>query len=64
MADRRQNCPAIAPDRVIMSTGITGASCETMERLGIRVRKLDDRKARAGGGELHGSNVPLLRDRV
>ncbi len=64
MADRRQNCPAIAPNRVIMSTGITGASCETMERLGNRVRRLDDRKVRAGGSGLHGSTVPLLHDRV
>lgn len=58
------NCLAIAPDRVIMSAGITDATCEAVERLGIGVRRLDYRKVWAGGGGLHCSTAPLLRDRV
>jgi N-dimethylarginine dimethylaminohydrolase len=58
------NSLAIAPGRVIMPEGISGYTRERLERHRVEVLSLSYDKMISGGGGLHCSTAPLIRDGV
>jgi N-dimethylarginine dimethylaminohydrolase len=58
------NSLAIAPGRVIMPEGISGYTRERLERHRVEVLSLPYDKMISGGGGLHCSTAPLIRDGV
>jgi N-dimethylarginine dimethylaminohydrolase len=58
------NCLAVAPGRVLMSNGVSERTQEKLERARISVRVVPYDKVYLGGGGIHCSTAPLLRDRI
>ena len=58
------NCLAVAPGRVLMSNGVSERTQEKLERAQISVRVVPYDKVYLGGGGIHCSTAPLLRDRI
>ena len=56
------NCLAVRPGRVLMSTGLSERTAEKFDKAGISVRFVDYDKVALGGGGLHCSTAPLIRD--
>ncbi|NPD17447.1 amidinotransferase [Xinfangfangia sp. D13-10-4-6] len=56
------NCLAVRPGRVLMSTGLSDHTAEQFDKAGISVRFVDYDKVALGGGGLHCSTAPLVRD--
>lgn len=57
------NCLAVRPGRVIMSR-TSARTVENLEKAGIEVISLDYEHVYRGGGGVHCSTAPLVRDRV
>jgi N-dimethylarginine dimethylaminohydrolase len=58
------NCLAISPGRVIMSAGISVATLSRLDSLGIEVIQVEYENMYLGGGGIHCSTCPLVRDSV
>lgn len=58
------NCLAVRPGRVIMQDGLSPRTAETLDKLGIEVLPIDYGKLMLGGGGIHCSTSPLLRDPI
>ncbi len=58
------NCLAVAPGRVLMANGVSERTRETLDRAGISVRIVPYDKVYLGGGGIHCSTAPLVRDRL
>ena len=58
------NCLAISPGRVIMSAGISKATLSRLDSLGIEVIQVEYENMYLGGGGIHCSTCPLVRDSV
>ncbi len=58
------NCLAVSPGRVIITKGLSGRTLERLDRAGITLIEIDYDKVWAGGGGIHCSTAPLLRDPV
>jgi N-dimethylarginine dimethylaminohydrolase len=58
------NCLAVAPGRVIMSDRVSARTQEAMDRAGISIRLVDYDRVGLGGGGIHCSTSPLVRDPV
>ena len=58
------NCLAVRPGRVIMQDGLSPRTAETMDKLGIEILSLDYDKVMLGGGGIHCSTSPLIRDPI
>jgi N-dimethylarginine dimethylaminohydrolase len=58
------NCLAVAPGRVLMSDRVSPRTQEALDKAGISVRLVPYDKVGLGGGGIHCSTSPLLRDPV
>ena len=58
------NCLAIAPGRVIMSAGVSPTTRKRLDGLGIEVMEIAYESMYLGGGGIHCSTCPLVRDSV
>lgn len=58
------NCLAVSPGRVLMSDGVSDRTREKLERAQISVRIVPYEKVYLGGGGIHCSTGPLVRDRI
>ena len=58
------NCLAIAPGRVLMRDRVSARTQEALDRAGVRVRLVPYDKVCLGGGGIHCSTSPLVRDPV
>lgn len=58
------NCLAVSPGRVLMAAGVSGRTREALERAQVSVRTLPYDKVYLGGGGIHCSTAPLVRDRI
>ena len=58
------NCLAIAPGKVIMSAGLSNHTMERLDKLGIEVIPVPYENMYQGGGGIHCSTSPLVRDSV
>jgi N-dimethylarginine dimethylaminohydrolase len=56
------NCLAVAPGRVLMSDKVSPRTQEALDRAGISVRLVPYDKVGLGGGGIHCSTCPLVRD--
>lgn len=58
------NCLAVAPGRVLMSDKVGARTQEALDKAGISVRLVAYDKVYLGGGGIHCSTSPLVRDPV
>ena len=58
------NCLAVSPGRVIMSDAVSARTLETLDRHGVTVIRLPYEAMWLGGGGIHCSTGPLVRDPV
>ena len=58
------NCLAVAPGRVLMSDRVSPRTQEMLDRYGVSVRIVPYDKVGLGGGGIHCSTCPLVRDPV
>ncbi|MDP6692335.1 MAG: hypothetical protein QF384_22795 [Alphaproteobacteria bacterium] len=58
------NCLAVRPGRVIMQTGLSPRTADTMDKWGIEIVPVDYEKVMLGGGGIHCSTAPLMRDSI
>jgi N-dimethylarginine dimethylaminohydrolase len=58
------NCLAVAPGRVLMSDRTSPRTQDALDRAGVSVRLVDYDKVGLGGGGIHCSTCPLVRDPV
>ena len=58
------NCLAIAPGKVVMSAGISQPTRARLDALGVEVMQLAYENMYLGGGGIHCSTCPLVRDSV
>jgi N-dimethylarginine dimethylaminohydrolase len=56
------NCLAVAPGRVIMHTSVSRRLAEKVDKSGITVLPVDYDCVELGGGGIHCSTAPLVRD--
>lgn len=56
------NCLAVAPGRVLMSDQLGPRTREALDRAGVAVRLVPYDKVALGGGGIHCSTCPLVRD--
>lgn len=58
------NCLAIRPGRVIASSGVSPRTMDRLDQAGIEVIPVEYEKVYSGGGGIHCSTAPLVRDPV
>jgi N-dimethylarginine dimethylaminohydrolase len=58
------NCLAVRPGRVLMADQVSPRTLEKLDRAGISIRLVPFDKVYAGGGGIHCSTGPLIRDPV
>lgn len=58
------NCLAIAPSRVVMSEGVSARTLDELDKLGVTVLQTPYNSMYLGGGGIHCSTAPLIRDSV
>ncbi len=58
------NCLAVRPGRVVMQDGRSPRTAETMDKMGIEVLPIEYGKVMLGGGGIHCSTSPLVRDPI
>jgi arginine deiminase len=58
------NCLAVHPGRVIMSDAVSSRTLDALDRHGIVVVRLPYEAMYLGGGGIHCSTAPLMRDPV
>jgi len=58
------NCLAIAPGRVLMSDHLSPRTQDAIDQAGISIRLIAYDKVGLGGGGIHCSTSPLVRDAV
>ncbi len=58
------NCLAVAPGRVLMPEGVSGHTMDRLALHGVEVITIPYDKVISGGGGLHCSTAPLIRDEV
>lgn len=56
------NCLAVRPGRVLMAEGVSARTMEKLDKAGISVRVVPYDKVCLGGGGIHCSTGPLIRD--
>jgi len=58
------NCLAVRPGRVLMAAGLSERTAEQFDKAGISIRVVSYDNVALGGGGLHCSTAPLIRDSV
>ncbi len=58
------NCIAVRPGRVIMQTGLSPRTADELDKLGIEILSVDYSRVYLGGGGVHCSTAPLIRESV
>lgn len=58
------NCLAVAPGRVLMSDRVSPRAQEALDKAGVSVRLVPHDRVGLGGGGIHCSTCPLVRDPV
>jgi N-dimethylarginine dimethylaminohydrolase len=58
------NCLATAPGRIVMAEGVSARTLGELDKAGIAVRMVAYDKMYLGGGGIHCSTNPLVRDRI
>lgn len=58
------NCLTVRPGRLIMPEGVSDRTREKIERLQISIRTVPYDKVSLGGGGIHCSTGPLIRDPI
>jgi len=58
------NCLALRPGRVLMQAGLSPRTADTLDKLGIEIVPIDYDKLFLGGGGIHCSTAPLVREPV
>ena len=56
------NCLAVRPGRVVVPAGLSPRTLAKMDKAGITVRVVAYDKVALGGGGIHCSTAPLIRD--
>ena len=56
------NCLAVRPGRVIASSGVSPGTMDRLDQAGIEVIPVEYEKVYSGGGGIHCSTAPLVRD--
>ena len=58
------NCIAVKPGRVLMQAGAATRTAETLDKLGIEIVPVEYERVYEGGGGIHCSTSPLIRDSI
>jgi N-dimethylarginine dimethylaminohydrolase len=58
------NCLAVRPGRVLMADQVSGRTLEKLDKAGVSIRLVPFDKVYLGGGGIHCSTGPLVRDPV
>ncbi len=58
------NCLAVAPGRVLMAEGLSNYTADALDKLGVEIVLVPYDKVYSGGGGIHCSTAPLIRDPV
>ncbi|MCR9255317.1 MAG: arginine deiminase family protein [Alphaproteobacteria bacterium] len=58
------NCLAVRPGRVLMQAGLSPRTAEILDKLGIEIVPIEYEKIMQGGGGIHCSTSPLVRDPI
>jgi arginine deiminase len=58
------NCLAVHPGRVIMSDAVSDRTLDALGRQGVTVVRVPYEAMYLGGGGIHCSTAPLLRDSI
>lgn len=58
------NCLAVAPGRVLMADGVSPRTMDKLDKIGIDIVSVPYDKVYSGGGGIHCSTSPLVRDPV
>jgi N-dimethylarginine dimethylaminohydrolase len=58
------NCLAVAPGRVLMADAVSPYTAEALDKAGISVRIVPYSAVYQGGGGIHCSTAPLVRDPI
>ncbi|MEL6575327.1 MAG: arginine deiminase family protein, partial [Pseudomonadota bacterium] len=58
------NCLAVAPGRVIMQDGLSPRTADRLDALGIEIVSVPYDLVYEGGGGIHCSTSPLIRDPI
>ncbi|MEQ8397425.1 arginine deiminase family protein [Thalassobaculum sp.] len=58
------NCIAVKPGRVLMQAGAAPRTAETLDKLGIEIVPVEYERVYEGGGGIHCSTSPLIRDSI
>jgi arginine deiminase len=58
------NCLAVAPGRVLMSDQVGPRTQEALDKAGVSVRLVPYDRISLGGGGIHCSTSPLVRDPI
>lgn len=58
------NCLAVRPGRIIASSGVSPRTLDRLDQAGIEVIPVEYEKVYSGGGGIHCSTAPLVRDPV
>jgi N-dimethylarginine dimethylaminohydrolase len=58
------NCLAVKPGRVLMQAGASPRTADTLDKLGIEIVPIAYDKVFQGGGGIHCSTSPLIRDPI
>jgi N-dimethylarginine dimethylaminohydrolase len=58
------NCLAVSPGRVLMSDKVSPRTQDALDKAGVSIRLVDYDKVGLGGGGIHCSTCPLVRDPI
>jgi N-dimethylarginine dimethylaminohydrolase len=58
------NCLAVRPGRVLMADQVSGRTLEKLDKAGVSIRLVPFDKVYLGGGGIHCSTGPLVRDPI
>lgn len=58
------NCIAVRPGRVVMQAGLSPRTADRLDKLGIEVVPVEYERVYQGGGGIHCSTSPLIRDSI
>jgi len=58
------NCLAVRPGRVLMQSGLSPRTADRLDKLSIEIVPVDYDKVFLGGGGIHCSTAPLMRDPI
>jgi N-dimethylarginine dimethylaminohydrolase len=58
------NCLAVRPGKVLLAINNDHGTAERLQKAGVEVVGLDYGECQQNGGRIHGSTLPLIRERA